>query len=303
MMKPALKLAACAALALGMAACGDARLDTTDAQTFAASIQKMYDSTDGSAREDFQKYFFIAMNGRSDLITMSVLNGGEIAGLAAYYNALREKKRPEDMAALNGLSAAGVISLGRGLKITYLEGRLQELQRDIDQLRDTAGFYSGYLEQLERVTVTAVSVAEPSLGGEGKTAGARLTVTIKNGSDLALTGLQRPGGVTPWNAEITLGGSRLNVPVDSAAFTGPDGAPAFPVAPGQERTLTVEADVVQAGWPFPPEIPLGASFPEGIEARLEGYEKVPGARDAFLRMQVVERHHARLTQELSDTKV
>ncbi|MDR1081360.1 MAG: hypothetical protein LBQ79_10470 [Deltaproteobacteria bacterium] len=302
-MKSALKLAACAALALGLAACGDARLDTTDANAFAASIQKMYDSTKGTAREDFQKYFFIAMNGRSDLITMSVLNGGEIAGLAAFFNAMREKKRPEDLAALNGLTAGEVVELGRGLKITYLEGRLQELRRDIDQLRDTAGFYSGYLEQLDRVTVTAVSVAEPSAGGEGRTGTAKLTVTVRNGSDLELIGLQRPGGVTPWTAEISLGESRLNVPVASGDFTGPDGAPAFPVAPGQEKSLTLVADVAPADWPFPPEIPLGAAFPEGIEACLKGYEKVPGARDTFLRMQVVERHHARLTQELSDTKI
>ncbi|MDR1037970.1 MAG: hypothetical protein LBT40_15820 [Deltaproteobacteria bacterium] len=302
-MNPVLKLAACAALALGLAACGDARLDTTDAQAFAASIQRMYDSTKGAAREDFQRYFFIAMNGRSDLITMSVLNGGEISGLSAYFNAMKDKRSARDLEQLNGLTAGEVVELGRGLKITYLEGRLQELQRDMDQLRDRAGFYSGYQEQLGRVDVTVIAVADPVAGDEGKTSRAKVTVTVQNGSDLNLTGLQRPGGVTPWSAEISLGESRLNVPVASDGFTAADGKPAFPIVPGQEANISLESDVTSAGWPYPPEIPLRAAFPEGIEACLDGCERVPPARDAFLRLQDVERHHARLTQELSDTKV
>ncbi|MDR1314659.1 MAG: hypothetical protein LBQ12_13470 [Deltaproteobacteria bacterium] len=301
-MKTALKLAACLALALSLAACGDAKLDTADAQAFTASIQQMYDSTQGKEREDFLKYFFIAMNGRSDLITMSVLSSDEIARLNSFFNVIQSRKRPEDLAALNGMTVGQVIELGRGLKVTYLEGRLQELQREMDQLKVPADFYSGYSEQLERVELVPLAVAEPSAGEDGKTAEAKVTVTVKNGSDMNVTALRRPDGSVPWQVEISLGESRVRVPVPDAGFEGPDGKPAFPVAAGQEAALTIKADVSSADWPFPPEIPLSAAFPEGIEACLDGCDKVAESQDSHRRLQELERHHALLTRELAETR-
>ncbi|MDR1040716.1 MAG: hypothetical protein LBR80_11250 [Deltaproteobacteria bacterium] len=305
-MKQVLKLGACLALALTLAACGEAKLDTTDAQSFTTSIQKMFDSTQGKQREDFQKFFFIALNGRSDLITMSVLSGEEISRLSSLFNILASSKRPEELAALNGLTVSQVVDQGRALKITYLEGRLQEIQREIDLLKDSASLYSDYEEQLDRVEVTALAVAEPIAGPDGRTASARLTVAVKNTSDLDLIGLQRPSGGSPWEAEIAMGESRTSVPVTTGSFTGSDGTPVFP-SPGvpadQEANLTVAVDVSPMGWPFPPEIPLRAGFPTGIEACLEGCDKIPEAEDAFRRMAEMERHRSLLTRELSDTRV
>jgi hypothetical protein len=305
MKMPILRLAACLAAALILSACGDAKLDVTDADHFTASIQKMYDSVQGQEREDFLKYFYIAMNGRSDLITMSVLSDSDIGSLGSFFNVLSSRKRPEELAALSGLSVSELVDMGRSLKVTYLEGRLQEIQREMDLLNDTASFYRDYSEQLGRVELTPSAVAAPT-EASGRTGSAEVTVTVRNGSDLPMVSLQRGDtGPTPWAVEVSLGESRMDVPVEAASFTGPGGSAVFPapgIPAGQDATLTLNADVSSMDWPFPPEMPLKAVFTGGIVPGLEGWEKVFEAEDAYRRVMELERLFALLTRELADIR-
>ncbi|MDR3153675.1 MAG: hypothetical protein LBW85_05240 [Deltaproteobacteria bacterium] len=305
-MKTALTLPVCLALALTLASCGDARLNTSDASSFMTSIQKMYDSVQGDEREEFLKYFFIAMNGRSDLITLSVLNGEEIGRLDGFYNVLASRKRPEELQALNGLTVSEVVELGRGLKITYLEGRLQEIGRDIGLLKDSSDSYLRYIEQLDMVEVTPGTAAAPVEGEPGKLVKVTVAVAVNNGSELPVLDLQRAGaGAPPWNLEISQGDSRLNVPLSSGSFTDEAGNQVFPspgVPAGENKTLRVLADVSSMGWPYPPEVLLKASFSDGIGACLEGWEQVFEEEDAHRRVMELERQQALLNRELSETR-
>jgi hypothetical protein len=301
-MMSALKLSICAALALALAACGDAKLDTKDAKSFADSIQRIYDSTKGKEREDFRKFFFVAMNGRSDLVTMSVLSDEDIGRLGSFYNVLASRKRPEELAALDGLTAEELVELGRGLMVTYIEGRLQEIQREMDLLKGPSDFYRDYMEQLARVEVSPANVATPAAGPSGKTAGVTVALNVRNGSDLDVVDLQRSATGGPWEMEISLGESRVSVTLSADSFKGPDGSPPFPVPAGQSLVLSIAADVSGMEWPYPPEMELSAAFPEGIEPCLEGWDKVFEAEDSFRRVTELDRQRALLTRQLSETR-
>ncbi|MDR2612489.1 MAG: hypothetical protein LBG06_06575 [Deltaproteobacteria bacterium] len=306
-MKTALKLAVSVALSLALAACGDAKLDTADAESFTSSIRKMYDSAQDAEREDFRRFFFIAMNGRSDLITMSVLNGEEIERLGSFYSVLVSRKRPEDLAALDGLTVQEIIELGRGLKITYIEGRLQELQREMDQLKDQAEFYRDYSAQRELVQATLSDAAEPSRGPSGKTAEATVTVTVHNGSELPVVDLQCASAVEPpRQLEISLGESRALADLPGEGFLDEAGGKVFPspgVPAGDDKTLHATADVSSMEWPYPPEMPLKAALPGGVLVCLEGWERFFEAEDSYRRVVELERTHSLLTRDLSETRV
>jgi hypothetical protein len=305
-MKPALKLAACLAFLAPLAACGDAKLDVSDAQRFTASIQKMYDSVEGGEREDFLKYFFIAMNGRSDLITLSVLSGDEISRLDSYYKVLSTSRRPEELEALDGLTPGEVVELGKGLKTTYLEGRLQEIQREIDGLRDASSFFKDYSEQLSKVEVALNPSVEPAKGVSGKVGAVTVTVTVRNGSDLAVVDIQRgEHGPKPWELEVSLGESRFAEPLSGESFLDADGRKVFPspgIPPSKDIDLTLRADASPMGWAFPPEMPLKAQVSGGLAACLTGWERVFEAQDSYRRVMDLERTQAVLTSQLAETR-
>ncbi|MDR1166743.1 MAG: hypothetical protein LBO66_12910 [Deltaproteobacteria bacterium] len=291
-------LALCPLLAVS---CGDSKLDVSTSEAFVASVQKMHDDVSGAEREDFERFFFIAMNGRSDLITLSVLSEPEIPKLDSYYNVLVSRRGQAEMGALNGLSAAEIVELGRNLKMAYLDNRVKEITLEMDALSELAQYYAAYAAELEKVTISFREEAAFELGADGRVSLAVAEINVINGSSRPLVDIQKATHGSPWSMVLIYGGQRDGIYIDSARLLGADGLSAFAgqgsIPAGSEAKLTIRADVSDRNWVPKEGARVLVSFPDGFVACLEGWEKFFEAEDAHKRLQELDRQVARFQSQ------
>jgi hypothetical protein len=285
--------------------CGSSRLDTTDAESFNESVKKMYDSATAKDKNDFKNFFYIAMNGRSDLITMSVLKDEDISKLDSFFRVLVTKKTAEELKALHGLSISEIVDLGRNLKITYLDGRIQQIRRELNSLGQSADYYKTYAAQRDRVLIDPATEAKAAEGAPGKIGSITVPVAVENNSDLPLVDIQKQHYGEPWVMEIALGDKKKSVVLNGDSFKNAEGLPLFKnggIPAHQAKNVTIEGNLADENWDFPPESAIVVTFPEGFEPCLEGWELSFEAEDSFKRVTELERHHALLNRELTNTK-
>jgi hypothetical protein len=304
-MRLVLKLLAFFVLGLLAVSCSNAKLDTSDAKSFSESIKNMYDNATAKDKSDFKNFFYIAMNGRSDLITMSVLDEKEISRLDSFFRVLSTKKKPEELAALNGLSISEIVDLGRNLKITYLDGRIQHIQKEIGSLENMANFYQTYRTERDKVTIEVPKEAISTEGTPGKVGSIEIPLLVKNDSDLPLVDLQKKDYGEPWVVEIHLGDESKLISLNGNNLKNENGEPVFKhggIPPGQSKIIRIIDDVSDLNWAYPTEEPIMVVFPEGFEPCLDGWEGSFEAEDSFKRVTELERQYSILTKELNLTK-
>ncbi|MDR2198480.1 MAG: hypothetical protein LBR53_03300 [Deltaproteobacteria bacterium] len=284
-----------------LAACGDTGLDTTDAGSFIESVENMYNSVDGKEREDFAKFFFIAMNGRSDLITLSQLNSEEIPKLESFFKVLVSRKKPEEIQALHGMSAVEIVELGRNLKITYLDGRIQELEREIAVFKEAADFFQSYLQEADKVNLELPSEVEHVVHEDGRISELHLSVRVVNGSDRSMVALGRDESYLV----VSNGDDKRRLDFSELAVLNEEGERVFEnggVPSATEARLKVVARVPEFGWSYEGGTPISVEYPLPPEPCLEGWERVYEAEDSFKRVFELERNRARLSRQMDETK-
>jgi hypothetical protein len=289
------------AMALAMSGCGDSRLDTTDAGAFIKSVQKMYNSVDGKEREDFAKFFFIAMNGRSDLITLSRLTSEEIPRLESFFNVLVSRKGPEEIQRLHGMSPEEIVELGRTLKITYLDGRMQELRRELEGFREASGHFAAYRSDASKIQLRVPDEVEKVVADKGVISEVHMTIKIQNRSSRRLVALSRED----FYVRLNHGGREHQVEFKELIVTDKDGAPVFEnggVPASTDRELKVVGKLAHLSWAHAPKEPVAVKCPEDFAPGLEGWEEVFQKEDSLKRVFELERTLARLSRQMHETK-
>ncbi|MDR2338654.1 MAG: hypothetical protein LBF40_00730 [Deltaproteobacteria bacterium] len=281
--------------------CSDSRLDTSDASAFIKSVEGMYNDAVGKEREDFAKFFFIAMNGRSDLITLSQLKSEEIPRLGSFFNVLVSRKKPEEIQALHGMSAEDIVEKGRNLKITYLDGRIQELQREISTFQAAADYYREYSQESNKVNLSLASEAAKVVADKGKVKEIHIQVKVSNESGKKVVALGHDG------AHIVLahGGNEGRLGFHEVMIVDLEGVAIFEnggIPSSTEVELLVVADVSHLGWEHDPGSPVTVEYPIAPDPFLEGWEEASSAEDSFKRVYELERVLARLSRQMSETK-
>jgi hypothetical protein len=288
-------------LGLSLIGCGDSKLDTSDAVSFVKSVEDMYKGVEGKEREDFSKYFFIAMNGRSDLITLSQLNYEEIPNLDSFFNVMVSRKKPDELSALHGLSAEEVVELGRNLKITYLDGRIQELRREIGMSKDAADFFLSYMQESEKVRLSLPSEVTDVISQDGIITEVHIVVRVSNDSAKRIVALAHDDVYL----ELRHGEDQKRLGMDQALVVDAMGEPVFEnggIPSASEIELRLVWNVDHFGWRVPAQGPITVRYPATLDPCLEGWEQVFQAEDSYRRVFELERSLARLSQQMSETK-
>ncbi|MDR2405935.1 MAG: hypothetical protein LBE27_06155 [Deltaproteobacteria bacterium] len=286
---------------VGLSGCADSRLDTTDEKAFIQSVQAIYDSVEGKDREDFAKFFFIAMNGRSDLITLSQLNSEEIPRLDSFFKVLVSRKSPEAIQALHGMSASEIVELGRTLKITYLDGRIQELKREIATFKDAHDFFASYQQETNKVSLSLPEEPEKIVSEEGMITEVHLVVKVANNSESTLVGL----GHEEAHMVLLYGSEERKVELADFTIIDEQGVEVFQnggIPKSTEYELKLIGRVSHFGWQYPPKAPIKVKYPSEMAPSLEGWEEVHSAEDSFKRVYELERNLARLSRQMDETK-
>jgi hypothetical protein len=287
--------------------CGSQGIDTTDGKAFSDSILSMYDSADSKEQADFLNFFYVAMSGRSDLITMSVLSEEDIPNLDTFFNVLKAKKSPSEMEVLKGMSLKEVVDLGRNLKITYLDGRIQQIDGELRSLEEPASFYERYSSEVNKVTIKVPKEAEVKEGENGVIGEVRIDLEVINDSDLPLVDIQKAHHGEPWVVELILLDDQTKLSLNGSSLKNDEGESVFEggggVAPHDTRILKIIGDISDRNWAYPPESPVIVNFPEGFQPCLEGWEGSFEAEDSFKRVTELERTKSYLNKQLKDTKV
>ncbi|MDR2460644.1 MAG: hypothetical protein LBE38_07675 [Deltaproteobacteria bacterium] len=304
-MKLYVRLLALVFMVMLLASCSQGKLDTSSASNFVDSIQDMWDDAGEQERRDFQNYFYIAMNGRSDLITMSVLQREDINQMGSFYNVLSQRKGPEGMQSLDGLTISDIIEQGRTLKITYIDGRLQQIQREIDSLKDPSEFYQYYEAQRDRVKIVLPEDVQAIEGETGTVGMVNISLQVENDSDLPLVDIQKAYYGSPWEAILVADGQEKVVSLNGSSFKNDEGLPVFEnggIPAHTSMTLHIVEDISDANFSYPSKEPILVSFPEGFVPCLEGWERSFEGEDSFKRILELEKQAALLRKELLETR-
>jgi hypothetical protein len=303
-MRKALSLCLALVLGLFLSACGASELDTSDAESFTESLRKIYDDTSGQEREDFRKYFYIAMNGKSENITQSVLDDKEIEKLGIFYNVLINRRSYAEVEDLDGLTAKDIIKVGKELRIKYLQGRKAGVESDLASLEaETALFLQNNSESAKvKLVLPGEASAQESESRPGIVGPVELAVEVNNESSLKVVGLIRRDN--PENGlGVTVSFGNESQTLSDVRVLGPDSLPASEgsgIEPGHTGTLIIWANIEKANWSYPPETGLKAEFPDDMVPLLEGLGDALRAKVAYERTEDLKKQLRRLEQQLAE---
>jgi hypothetical protein len=198
------------------------------------------------------------------------------------------------------------VDLGRNLKITYLDGRIQQIDGELKSLEEPAIFYEKYLDQLSKVSITEPSEAKVQEGSDGKIGEVRIDIEVKNDSDLPLVDIQKEYYGNPWVVELKLGDEETKISLNGSSLQNDEGEPVFEnggIKAHETRVLWIIGDVSDRNWPYPQDGKVKVNFPEGFQPCLEGWEGSFEAEDSFKRVTELKRMKSILNKQLSEIKV